>query len=183
MRIAMGADTMSGSFFFRRSLAATASALLGFCILISVPFGAVASDLKDQLVGTWRLVRYFDTDASGKRTYPFGDKPIGYLVYDSTGHMSAQVMRTPPPRFASGDDAKGTDAEVRAAYDGFVAYFGTYRVDEAKSVVTHVVEGSLRPSYVGTDQPRPVELRDDALIIQGRSADGSAYFREFRRVK
>jgi hypothetical protein len=60
---------------------------------------------------------------------------------------------TPP--FASGEGRKETDKEVRAAYDGYVAYFGTYRVDEAKSIVTHVVEGSLYPSYTGTDQPRP----------------------------
>ena len=175
---------MSDSFDLRRTLAAMASALIGFGLLMSAPCGAVASGLTNELVGTWRLVQYFDTDASGKVTYPFGEKPIGYLVYDLTGHMSAQLMRTPAtPRFASGDDEKGTEAEVRAAYDGFVAYFGTYRVDEAKSVVTHVVEGSLRPSYVGTDQRRPFKLQGDILIIQDLQADGTAYFREFRRVK
>jgi hypothetical protein len=67
------------------------------------------------------------------------------------------------PPFAAGDDDKGTDAEVRADYDGYVAYFGTYRVDEANSVVTHVVEGSLKPSYTGTDQPRPFKLDGDVL--------------------
>src|ERR1700689_1129495 len=152
MRITSGANIMSDSFDLRRTLAAMALALIGFGLQMSAPCGAVASGLTNELVGTWRLVQYLDTDASGKVTYPFGEKPIGYLVYDLTGHMTPQVMRTPaPPRFASGEDAKGTEAEVRAAYDGFVAYFGTYRVDEAKRVVTHVVEGSLRPSYVGTD--------------------------------
>jgi Lipocalin-like domain len=50
-------------------------------------------------------------------------------------------------------------------------------------VVTHVVEGSLRPSYVGTDQRRPFKLQGDILIIQDHQADGTEYFREFRRVK
>jgi hypothetical protein len=67
--------------------------------------------------------------------------------------------------------------------DGYVAYFGTYRVDEANSVVTHVVEGSLNPGYTGTDQPRPFTLHGDVLIIQARDEDGSSYFRELHRVK
>jgi hypothetical protein len=87
------------------------------------------------------------------------------------------------PPFAAGDDDKGTDAEVRAAYDGYVAYFGTYRVDEANGVVTHVVEGSLKPSYTGTDQPRPFKLDGDVLVILGRDKDGSSYVRELHRVK
>ena len=74
---------------------------------------------------------------------------------------------------------------MRAAYDGYVAYFGTYRVDEANSVVTHVVEGSLKPSYTGKDQPRPFKFKldGDVLVIQGRDKDGSSYVRELHRVK
>jgi hypothetical protein len=67
---------------------------------------------------------------------------------------------------SSDKDDKGTDAEVRAAYEGYVAYFGTYRVDEANSVVTHVVEGSLNPGYTGTDQPRPFTLHLAGRLIQ-----------------
>jgi hypothetical protein len=145
---------------------------------------SVASGLAEKLIGTWRLLRFVDTDASGKVTHPYGEKPIGYFVYDPTGHLSIQIMRTPAtPPFASGNDDQGTDQEVRAAYDGYIAYFGTYRVDEAKSVVTHVVEGSLGPSFTGTDQRRPFKLEGDTLIIQFHQEDGSSYFRELHRVK
>jgi hypothetical protein len=140
--------------------------------------------LTNKLVGTWRLIHFVDTDAGGRVSYRFGEKPIGYFVYDPTGHLSVQIMLTPAtPPFASGVDDKGTDEEVRAAYDGYVAYFGTYRVDEAKGVVTHLVESSLKPSYTGTDQPRPFKLEGDTLLIQGRKEDGSSYFRELHRVK
>ena len=169
---------------FRRTLAAMASALIGFGLLVSAPCGAGAPDRTNGLIGTWRLVRYFDTDASGNVSYPFGKKPMGYFIYDPTGHLSVQIMRVPAtPNFASGADDRGTDAEVRAAYDGYLAYFGTYRIDQAKGVVTHVVEGSLKPSYTGTDQPRPFRLEGDTLIIGGRQQDGSSYFRELHRVK
>jgi Lipocalin-like domain len=168
----------------RQLVTVIALSVIGVGIMTSASFALAASDLASKLVGTWRLIHFVDTDAGGKVRYRFGEKPMGYFVYDPTGHLSVQIMRMPAtPPFASGVDNKGTDAEVRAAYDGYVAYFGTYRVDEAKGVITHVVEGSLKPSYTGTDQPRPFKLEGDTLIIQGREEDGSAYFRELHRVK
>jgi len=144
---------------------------------------SAANRLATQLVGTWQIVKFVDTDPSGKATYPYGEHPAGFLIYDSTGHMSVQGMRVPAtPAFASGDDEKGTEAEVRSAYDGYVAYFGTYRVDENKSVVTHIVEGSLHPSYIGTEQSRPFKLNGDVLVIEISAPEGH-FYREFHRVK
>jgi len=141
--------------------------------------GSVAA----RLIGTWRLVKYVNTDPSGNVSHPYGTSPAGYFVYDPTGHLSIQIMRTPAtPPFTSGDDASGTDAEVREAFNGYVAYFGTYRVDEAKGVLTHVVEGSSRPGYTGTEQPRPFALRGDTLVIDIRES-GWDYYRELHRVK
>jgi hypothetical protein len=135
------------------------------------------------LVGTWRIEKITDTDASGRVHHPYGERPKGYIVYDPTGHVHVQIMRTPPtPPFASGDDAKGTDAEVRAAYQGYVAYFGTYSVDARNGTLVHHVEGSLMPSYTATDQPRPFVIRGDELRIEGDS-DGIHFLRQLRRVK
>jgi hypothetical protein len=167
-----------------RRVAVSLLVLTGATMLMPPSSVAFAGGLADRLVGTWRVVRFVDADPSGKVTYPFGEKPRGYIVYDPTGHLSVQLMRMPAqPTFAAGDDDKATDAELRAAYDGFVAYFGTYRVDEVNSVVIHVVEGSLKPSYTGTDQPRPFKLDGDVLIINVRDKDGSSGIREFHRVK
>jgi len=167
-----------------RKAAFVLSALAVLAMLTSPSTAAFAAGLAQKLVGTWRVVRFIDTDPKGKVTYPFGEEPRGYIAYDATGHLSVQIMRMPAQSpFAAGDDDKGTDAEVRAAYDGYAAYFGTYRVDEVNSIVTHVVEGSLKPSYIGTDQPRPFKLDGDVLIIQARDKDGTSYFRELHRVK
>ncbi len=38
-------------------------------------------------------------------------------------------------------------------------------MDEKAGVVTHHVEGSLRPSYLGTDQRRPAKLEGDRLVL------------------
>lgn len=141
-----------------------------------------AASLSSRLVGTWQVMEMTDTDAAGTVRHPYGEHPVGYIVYDATGHMHVQVMRTPaPPPFAAGDQ-KGSEQEVRAAYDGYVAYFGTYRVDEAQGKVIHQVQGSLMPSYTGTDQPRPIRLVGDELIIEGSTPEGG-FYRRLRRVK
>ena len=163
------------------SVACTTAALL-FAGSTALP--SRAADAPSKLTGTWRIDRITDTDiATGKVVHPYGDHPKGYIVYDPTGHLSVQIMRTPAARpFASGDDAKGSDAEVRAAYDGYVAYFGTYEVDAKQGVVVHKVEGSLMPSYTGTDQPRPFRVEGDVLTIEGDS-EGVHFLRRLKRVR
>jgi hypothetical protein len=111
-----------------------------------------------QLIGTWKITAVEDRkdeyDPNSEWTYPYGKNPKGYFVYDNTGHVMIQIMKTPPgPPFASGDDEKPTAEEVKTAFTGYFAYFGTYTVDAAKNVVIHHVEGSLKPSFIGTDQP------------------------------
>src|SRR5438552_11367650 len=53
----------------------------------------------EDLVGTWRLVSYEDWDATGKVSRPYGEHPRGYIVFDSTGHVSVNLMKMPalPP--------------------------------------------------------------------------------------
>lgn len=162
-------------------------AALGAILLASAagaaPNGEAAKAKAIGLLGSWQLVRFENTDAQGKVERPFGARPRGLFVYDATGHLSINIAGDPPtPPFAKGDE-DGTDAEVRAAYDGYTAYFGTYRIDVAKQVVTHVVEASLKPSYTGTDQPRPFKLSGDVLVIGATRPDGSSYYRELHRLR
>ena len=141
-----------------------------------------AGTLASRLVGTWQALELVDTDPAGRISHPYGEHPTGYIVYDATGHLHVQVMRTPAtPPFAAGD-AHGTDQEIRAAYDGYVAYFGTYEVDEGQGKVVHRVQGSLMPSYTGTDQPRPIKIVGDELVIEGSTPEGR-FYRRLRRVK
>jgi len=59
----------------------------------------------EDLVGTWRLVSYEDWDATGKVSRPYGEHPRGYIVFDSTGHVSVNLMKMPAlPPLESKDD-------------------------------------------------------------------------------
>jgi hypothetical protein len=87
-----------------RKVAFALSALSALAMLTSPSTVAFAAGLAQRLVGTWRIVRFIDTDPNGKVTYPFGERPRGYIVYDATGHLSVQIMRMPAQSpFAAGD--------------------------------------------------------------------------------
>jgi lipocalin-like protein len=135
------------------------------------------------LIGTWRVVEISDLDKDSKWQYRYGENPLGYFVYDVTGHVHIQIMKV--PKLAPFPEAKLIDGKLPsaehalAAYTAYVAYFGTYTVDEEKRVVTHHVEGSLAPDFTDTNQQRPFELVDDRLEI----GDGKTWRRVLERVR
>ena len=152
-------------------------------LLVSVASAQRPAEEAHKLIGTWRLVEFADLDKGGKWQYKYGEYPRGYIVYDPTGHVHVQIMKVPPlapfPEAETGDGKQPSTEHALAAYMAYAAYFGTYTVDEKKHVVTHHVEGSLRPDYTETDQSRPFKLEGDRLEI----GDGKTWRRVFERVR
>ena len=118
-----------------------------------------------RLPGTWRLVSYEARDSTGQTHYPLGKHVTGQLIYDDDGNMSAHIMREGRPTFASNDHGQGTDAEVRAAFEGHFSYFGTYMVNPTKQTVTHHVQGCSYPNWIGNDQVRYYSFDDARLLL------------------
>jgi hypothetical protein len=118
-----------------------------------------------QLIGTWRLISMTSETSDSPITRPFGDAPLGLLIYDAAGNVAVQLMSQDRPAFVSGDFRRGTDAEVRAAYEGLNCYFGTYTVAEAARTVTHHVRGASLPNRQGTDLVRRYTLDGNHLIL------------------
>lgn len=113
------------------------------------------------LVGSWSLVSYVTEAPDGTQGTPYGEA-VGRLTYDAHGNMSGQVMR--PGRAPVVHGQSGLP-EVRAAYAGYIAYFGTYAVNDAGDTVIHHVQGALNPSWVGRDQVRRFRLDGDRLTL------------------
>ena len=123
------------------------------------------TDSRPDLIGTWRLVSYEARTSSGEARYPLGQDVVGQLSYDAGANMSAHVMRVDRPTFSSNDPGSGTDAEVRAAFEGHASYFGTYTVDPAARTVTHHVRGASYPNWVGYDQIRYYRIDGPHLVL------------------
>jgi hypothetical protein len=65
--------------------------------------------------------------------------------------------------FNSRDVRGGTPEEALAAVNSYVSYSGRYEVDG--DIVTHHVELSLFPNWVGEDQTRRLRITEDKLIL------------------
>ena len=59
----------------------------------------------------------------------------------------------------------GTQEEMAAAAQGYLAYAGPYEVDEVNKVVTHHMTVSMNPTWLGDSEPRYVNLDGDILEI------------------
>jgi len=119
---------------------------------------------KESLVGTWKLVSSERHAENGEIIYPFGRDAIGQLMYDDKGFMSVNVTSKNRPGFSY---YEGAPEEIKAAFESYLAYFGTYTVDEAKNEVVHHIVGHLQPHVIGTDILRYVEFSGKRLILRG----------------
>jgi hypothetical protein len=117
--------------------------------------------MKERLIGSWRLVSYETTETEGRRGKPYGEA-VGRLSYDEHGNMAGQVMRPDRVRVELGE---GNAQQVRAAYLGYIAYFGTYEIAADGTSVVHHVHGALNPAWVGSDQVRRMRFDGARLVL------------------
>ena len=139
----------------------------------------MSGPLASGLVGAWTLLAYEAiAEDDGTLGHPLGADAGGLLVYTDAGLMTVQLMRRERPPWARGG--------VPSA-EGYLAYAGRFEVDEAARTVTHHVELSLLPSWVGRAQVRTAELEGDRLRltappdrIDGRDAVAQLTWRRVR---
>ena len=141
-----------------------------------------------KLIGVWELVSLQDHRPNGDVLDWMGKKPSGTLIYTPDGRMSVQIMRDPRPSMTDslwsrdGRDLlpSASASEIRDAYRGYYAYFGTWEIDERAHTVKHRIRGSLRSAEVGADYVRPYEFSGDQLLL--RSAVDTASGEKQTRV-
>jgi hypothetical protein len=120
-----------------------------------------------QLVGTWRLTSRVVTleDGTAVQDPGLGKTPTGYLMYDSSGHMAAQLMRPDRPMAIDCGTSGPAPRDNSQSVNGYDAYFGTYKIDETNHTVTHHLEGALAAADVGKNLVREFQLSGDKLTI------------------
>ncbi len=136
-------------------------------------------------VGSYRLhsfeLRYDD----GGVEHPLGPDAEGLIVYTREGFFSGQMMQRGRPKFAQARQSAaqkdfGSDAEIRAAFNGYVAYYCSYDVDEARRIVNHRIVSALIPNWEGQVNVRHYEFQGDVLVL--RSPDVTVAGRVGRSV-
>jgi hypothetical protein len=139
-----------------------------------------APTVTERLIGTWRVVSAGTLRQDGSfEPYPeYGPRAIGYLMYDTTGHMCVSLANPDHPRWA--DAEKPTDAERLHSYDAYFGYCGTYEVHEKEGYLIHRPEMCSWPHYIGSDQHRTFRLEGDRLILSDIETPPNGERRSYR---
>lgn len=149
-----------------RSVGVALFSVMGACRASDAP--SVVPTVADSLQGTWRVAPFPtppDSDLA-RSPSPFGRAPVGYLVYDATGHVFWQVMRrSAMDSLIVARRRQMPDSIVFRLSKGFSAQFGTYSVDAEKRTVTHHYEGELLPWGGSFEVATPFRLNGDSLFI------------------
>ena len=123
------------------------------------------------VLGSWSLVSFEEALPSGEVLKPFGDSPLGSLIYQGDGHMSAQISVVSPAKFASDDPQEARDEEACAAWRTYFGYWGSFEVHAEKGVVVHRVQGCSFCNWIGTEQVRHFRFDGaNRLILETQSA-------------
>jgi hypothetical protein len=114
---------------------------------------------KEKFVGTWKLLSWGIWEKLGNVIYPFGKDAYGLLIYSQDGYMSVVLATGGRPNFVAFDLLGGTTEEQTKAAKTYISYCGKYEIKEKS--VTHYVEASLFPNWIGTTQERFFEFNGD----------------------
>ena len=114
-------------------------------------------EIAQKIVGAWRYVGTWVDGVPRNR----GANPTGMIVYTASGHMSVQIAPD-RPRAKAGKEA--TPEEAKAALTDYIAYFGTYTIDQ-RGVVTHHRAASIQPGDVAAVERAP-EFKGDRMILR-----------------
>ena len=136
--------------------------------------------MRDRVTGTWQLMSAgtFRRDGSFEPFPEYGPNAIGYLMYDSTGHMCASLANPNHPHWVNAE--KPTDAEKVRSYDAFFAYCGTYEIREKEGRIIHRPEMGSWPHYVGTDQNRNFRLEGNRLSLSAEETPPNGEHRRYQ---
>jgi hypothetical protein len=131
-------------------------------VLSASPAALRPAPANEDLVGTWRLVRFTRTIvATGEAQDTFGKTPSGFIQFGRDGRMSMLVVKDQRP--APPDPEKMTDQQRSDLFRTMIAYGGTYTFD-GKTVTSHL-DVTWNQAWTGTDIVRHVTLEGSKLTL------------------
>lgn len=115
-----------------------------------------------KMAGAWDVVEAKFETTDGNIIEPWGPSPVGMGIFTDEGYFSAQFMRSGRVKFAG---MFPTPEEKQQTYDDYLAFSGRYSADEEKGTITISIEGSTNANWIGEDQVRYYEIKDDNILI------------------
>jgi len=146
-----------------RSVGALGAIILGSALTVApdsaLSQSASQGEAAKRFVGAWR---YLGTTIDGKPRADRGANPKGMIYYTASGQMAVQIA---PDRARKKAGKEMTSEEAKNAVENYIAYFGTYTIDERAGTVTHHRASSVQPGDAGP-LVRAYEFVGDRLILR-----------------
>lgn len=124
--------------------------------------------MTSSILGTWRLLSWYNELEDGTRIYPLGEDATGFISYSSDGFVFVQMVAANRAHYSVNDPFGGSIEEDALAIKSQISYSGSFF--ERDSQVVHVVEAATCPNWVGTEQVRNVEFFDSKLVLSAQGA-------------
>lgn len=105
----------------------------GLMLTIGAVHNVSAQSLKQQISGAWTLSSGLEELPGGKKSEPWA---AGSLILDPSGHLSLILV---------GKDRPTGSDDIRMPTGPFVAWYGTYAVNEANKTVAYKIERNSSP--------------------------------------
>ena len=128
--------------------------------------------IAEKLIGSWR---YLGTQIDGK-AWDRGANPKGMIYYGPRNEMAVQIAPDVERKRAG---AMMTAEEAKIALTDYIAYFGTFSIDERAQTVTHHRLGSVQPGDT-VDLVRKFTIDGDRLRL---NPPGTTYEVHWQRLK
>jgi hypothetical protein len=137
--------------------------------------GHLSREINEQFLGTWSLVAVENTNGDGSKTLPYGEHPVGLLVFSANGDYAIQILKAVRPKVAANDKNKATAEENAALVQGNNSHFGVYSIDDIKHTITFNVQHAFYPNWEGNLQVRNYTLENNVLsYIVTNTTNGGA---------
>ncbi len=124
------------------------------------PLTISTTRIEERFVGTWRLVAFERRGLDGELRPSTNSFSNGLLIYTSTGQISQQLTRESRQKFSG----RASGEEAQEALYSYLAYFGTFSVNEGQGTVTHHRQAHLIPGRV-TDGIRYYRFMGNRLML------------------
>lgn len=152
-------------------------ALMSFVLAIGCTAQASAQQksLKEQITGAWSLSSGWEEFSDGKKNVPWA---AGNLILEPTGHLSLMLV---------GKDRHSESKDSRIPTGPFVAYYGTYTVNEADKTISYKIEHAASLLTENVTRAWKITFNGDAMRTTGgniQSPQGQfTPINEWKRVK
>lgn len=120
--------------------------------------------LSEEIIGVWEL-QVWETVVDNRVVgYPLQEKATGFIAYHPVGFMSVNISAPNRVRLSTNDPFDGDSKILALDAQGYLSYCGPFSIVSEREVVHHLKFCSFE-NWVGTDQHRYAELKNDTLTL------------------